>query len=55
MTEGVDIHMNVLADDAKLLKRVGKEEDCTLLKEDLDNVWQWSTKWEMEFNTCKLH
>lgn len=53
MTEGVDSYMSLFADDAKIMRRVEKEEDCLLLQRDLDTVWGWSRKWEMEFNTKK--
>jgi len=55
MPEGVNSYMNLFADDAKLCRRVRVEEDCKILQEDLDKIWMWSKKWEMEFNISKSH
>ena len=55
MPEGVNSYMNLFADDAKLCRRVRTEEDCKVLQEDLDRIWRWSKKWEMEFNVSKSH
>ncbi len=49
MTEGVKSYMSLFADDAKIMRRVKNEEDCNLLKRDLDIVWALS-----EWKTFKL-
>ena len=50
------VHMNLFADNAKLLRQVKKnEEDCKMLQEDLKSVWRWSKKWEMEFSVDKSY
>ena len=56
IVEGVNSYMNLFADDAKLLRRVKKREDGEMLQKDLDNILEWSHKWEMEFNVkkCKV-
>ena len=51
--EGVNSYMSLFADDAKILRKVQNEEDCSLLQRDLDKIWEWSQKWEMEFNVKK--
>ena len=56
MVEGIDSHMNLFADDAKLMRKVENEDDCRKLQEDLDKVGEWSRNWKMEFNLkkCKV-
>ncbi len=53
MTEGVASYMNMFSDDAKILRKVTKEEDCNALNQDLEKISAWSQKWEMEFNSKK--
>ena len=53
MIEGVNSYMTLFADDAKIMRRVKNEGDCNMLQKDLDTVWKWSVKWEMEFNIKK--
>ena len=53
MPEGVKSYMNLFADDAKLLRHIKDEEDCKILQEDLNKIWRWSRKWQMEFNVEK--
>ena len=55
MPEGVNSYINLFADDAKLCRCVKSEEDCEILQEDLNKIWRWSEKWEMEFNLNKSH
>ena len=52
MPEGVNNYMNLFSDDAKLVRQV-KNEDCKILQENLNKIWRWSRKWEMEFNVDK--
>ncbi len=51
--EGVCSYINFFADDAKLLTRIKSEEDSAKLQQNLDKIWDWSLKWEMEFNVKK--
>ena len=53
MNKGVDSYMSFFADDAKLLRRVSTENECGMLQQDLDKLWEWSKKWEMNFNIRK--
>ncbi|XP_069171092.1 uncharacterized protein [Procambarus clarkii] len=48
--------MWMFADEAKLMRRVVKDEDCRILQEDLNRLQRWSEKWLMEFNMrkCKV-
>ena len=49
IVEGIDSHINLFADDAKLIRRVECEDDCKKLQEDLKRIVQWSRTWKMEF------
>ncbi len=51
MAEGVTSYMNTFADDAKILRKVTKEEDRNTLNQGLEKISAWSRKWEMEFNS----
>ena len=53
MPEGVKSYMNLFADDAKMLRHVKDKGDCEILQEDLNKIWRWSKKWQMEFNVDK--
>ena len=53
MTEGVSSYMSLFADDAKLMRRVERREDCETLQEDLNTIRDWSVLWKMEFNVKK--
>ena len=55
MPEGLNSYINLFADDAKLCKAIKRKEDCEILQEDLNKIWKWSEKWEMEFNVDKSH
>ncbi|XP_069160233.1 uncharacterized protein [Procambarus clarkii] len=56
MSTGVESYMSMLADDAKLMRRVLTDEECRILQEDLNKLQRWSEKWLLEFNTnkCKV-
>ena len=45
--------MSFFADDAKLLRRLESKRDCEQLQDDLEKIWKWGQKWEMEFNVKK--
>ena len=47
--------MKKFADDTKLAQEVKTEADRTILQTCLDQLWTWSTKWGMSFNTGKCH
>ncbi len=51
--EGVNSYMSLFADDAKLMRKVERTEDCKALQGDLNVIWDWSDTWEMEFNIKK--
>ena len=53
MAEEVKSYISLFADDVKILKEVKNNDDCDLLQEDLNKIYEWSKKWKMEFNTKK--
>ncbi|XP_069185763.1 uncharacterized protein [Procambarus clarkii] len=53
MFTGVESYMSMFTDDAKLMRRVVTEEDCSILQEDLNRLERWSEKLLLEFNTSK--
>ena len=53
MVEGIGSYVSLFADDAKLLRKIERDEDCMALQQDLERIWDWSRKWEMKFNTKK--
>ena len=55
MPIGINSYMNMFADDAKIMRKVKTLEDCNKLQEDLDKIYEWSVKWQMEFNINKCH
>ena len=44
------------ADDTKVGNTIKTQNDCDMLQKALDNLWDWSLKWKMEFNVdkCKV-
>ena len=56
LPEGIESHINLFADDAKLMRKVENINDCRRLQEDLDRISGWSRTWQMEFNLnkCKV-
>ncbi len=55
MPEGINSYVTLFADDAKLQRHIKKRKDCEILQKDLNKIWDWSKKWEMEFNVKKCH
>ena len=47
--------MNLFADNAKLMKVVKNIDDCWELQGDIDNIYEWSIKWKLDFNAKKCH
>ena len=50
---GVDSYMSMFADDAKIMRQITSPSSCDQLQGDLDKIYDWSTKWKMEFNFNK--
>ncbi len=47
---GSENYMNMFVDDAKIQRRIVKE-----LHNHLAKLYEWSQKWQMEFNAEKCH
>ena len=43
----------LFADDAKCFRTIVNENDCVSLQQDLDNFYEWSVAWKMNFNPVK--
>jgi ribonuclease P/MRP protein subunit RPP40 len=56
MPETVQSLIYLYADDSKLCREVSSETDVSVLQQDLYKLQEWSTKWQLTFNTgkCKV-
>ena len=56
LPDGIESHINLFVDDAKIMRKVASVNDCMKLQEDLDKIGRWSRTWQMEFNLnkCKV-
>ncbi len=55
---GNESYMNMLADNAKKKKKKQtniRENSCLEIQNDLTKLYEWSQKWQMEFNAEKCH
>ena len=52
----ITTNIRMFADDAKVWSRISTECDSQLLQKDLDSLVNWSTIWQLRFNTgmCKM-
>ena len=55
LPSGITSHLRLFADDCLMYRPINNISDSQLLQEDLDRLHQWSTKWQMKFNTDKCH
>ncbi len=55
MPDGVGSYISLFADDAKLLRKISTHKDCEALQHDLNRIYEWSKRWEMQFNVRKCH
>ena len=53
MTETLDSHTKIFADDTKAFRDVRTEEDAQVLQTDVDRLFKWSTDWQLNFNPSK--
>ena len=44
LPEGLSSYISLIADDAKLLRKVNSQEDCKKLQEDLNKIQEWSER-----------
>ena len=52
---GTESYLNMFADDAKIQRTIKNEDSCKELQKDLTKLYDWSHKWQMEFNAEKCH
>ena len=45
--------LKLFADGCILYKAISSVEDCNELQNDLNTIYQWSQKWQMNFNINK--
>jgi hypothetical protein len=53
LPSAVDSLCSMYADDTKIYSKACHEEDCLKLQKDLDNLVEWSERWQMKFNEAK--
>ena len=53
LPETVLSQVYLFADDTKLFRRITRDEDNTLLQEDLNSLQQWSKQWLLQFHPDK--
>ena len=53
LEEGIEGKFSKFADDSKLGRVVDTEDDCRSMQRDLDRIFNWSVKWQMELNLDK--
>jgi ribonucleases P/MRP protein subunit RPP40 len=53
LEEGLEGFLTKFADDSKLGHVADSEVDCKGMQRDLDKVYQWGVKWQMELNLDK--
>ena len=51
--ENVLFVLKLFADDCILYRAISSSTDCSELQEDLNTIYQWSQKWQMNFNINK--
>ena len=49
----VDTCVKIFADDTKIFNYIRIQSDCEKLQRDLDNLSEWSDKWQLRFNVSK--
>ena len=53
MPDVVSSTCQLFADDAKLFRGIRSNEDIEILQADIDNLIEWSTRWQLPFNINK--
>ena len=51
--DGITCSLLKFADDTKLLRKVGTQDDCEELQKNLYTMYKWSEDWHMMFNIDK--
>ena len=53
MRDAVSSTCQLFADDTKLFRGIGSNEDIEILQADIDKLMEWSTRWQLPFNINK--
>ena len=53
LDSGISSDVSKFADDTKIGRLIRSDSDVIALQEDLDRLNEWSSKWQMQFNTSK--
>ena len=56
MDQNISSSLSKFADDTKLGRIIGGPQDSQVLQNDLNKLYEWTVKWQMEFNVdkCKV-
>jgi hypothetical protein len=56
MPDAVHNFIALFADDAKLFSKIADDMDSQLLQEDLQQLLDWASRWQLNFNAkkCKV-
>ena len=56
LPENVECETYMFADDTKCLRKVTSLNDCLKFQEEINRLYEWSEKWQMQFNAdkCKI-
>lgn len=53
LPEAVNSEVQIFADDTKIFKAIETVADSLTMQEDLNNILEWSSKWQLPFNISK--
>ena len=53
LDSGVSSHLSKFADDTKIGRIIRSDEDTMALQADLEIMYEWADKWQMQFNISK--
>ena len=53
--ENMRSSVRLFADDLVLYRNIKFSMDCQILQDDLNNLAQWETDWQMKFSVAKCH
>ena len=55
LPDNIRSSVRLFADDCVLYRNIFSPSDFEILQEDLDNLAQWESDWQMKFNVAKCH
>ena len=51
--DNISSHTRLFADDCTIYRDVSSKQDCDSLQEDLNQLYNWTQKWQLSLNTSK--